>query len=60
MKFFAIAALFPAGEARHHCHPHNIEAVQISGVLPKVCLGHDVIIATREDFDNSKGVWGED
>ena len=60
MKFFAIAALFAAVEARHHHHPHNIEAVQVSGVPPKVGLGHAVVPATREDFDNASGVWGGD
>ena len=53
MKFFAIAALFAAVEARHHHHPHNVEAVQIAGTPPKVGLGHAVIPANREDFDNA-------
>ena len=61
MKFFAIAALFASVEARHHHHhPHNIEAVQVSGTPPKVGLGHAVIPANREDFDNAAGVWGGD
>ena len=49
MKFFAIA-LFAAVSARHHHH----EFVDISGNPPTVGLGHSIIPATREDFDNAK------
>merc|ERR1712019_309007 len=58
MRLFAIAALFAAVEARHHHHhhPHNVEFV--AGVPPKVGLGHAIIPATREDFDNAAALWG--
>merc|ERR1712070_312743 len=56
MKFFAIAALFAAVEARHH-HHHNVEYVSLAGTPPTVGLGHAYVPATREDYDNAKELW---
>ena len=56
MKFTAILAVV-AVEARHH-HHHNY--VQIAGTPPSIGLGHEVIPANREDFDNSTGIWKGD
>ena len=58
MKFFAIAALFAAVEAKHH--HHNTEFVDISGKPPAVGLGHAVVPATREDYDNAASLWKGD
>uniref|UniRef100_A0A7S3CNL2 Uncharacterized protein n=1 Tax=Strombidium rassoulzadegani TaxID=1082188 RepID=A0A7S3CNL2_9SPIT len=58
MKFFAIAALFAAVEAKHH--HHNTEFVDISGKPPAVGLGHAVIPATREEYDNAATLWKGD
>merc|ERR1711918_217381 len=35
-------------------------AIAQAGVPPSSGLGHPIIPATREDFDNAKGVWGGD
>lgn len=64
MKFTAVVALFVAVEARHHHHhPHNLQNLMIPRD-PKnynpVGLGHELVPATREDFDNAKGVWKND
>merc|ERR1719453_1596640 len=59
MKFTLIAVLAVA-EARRHHHPHFIQNVALEGVPPSVGLGHETIPATREDFDNSSGVWKGD
>ena len=55
MKFFAIAALVAAVEARHH--HHNIENVDLSGTPPTIGLGNQYIPASREDYDNAKEFW---
>ena len=59
MKFFAIAALFAAVEARHH-HHQNVEYVSLAGTPPTVGLGHAYVPATREDYDNAKELWKGD
>ena len=59
MKFFAIAALFAAVEAKHH-HHHNVEYVALAGTPPTVGLGHAYVPATREDYDNAKELWKGD
>jgi len=56
MKFLTIAALFAVAEARHH-HHHNAQNVDISGVPPTIGLGHAVIPANREDYDNAAALW---
>merc|ERR1712195_107912 len=35
-------------------------AVASAGLPPSAGLGHPIIPATREDFDNAKGVWAGD
>jgi len=59
MKFFAIAALFAAVEARHH-HHHNNEFVALAGTPPTVGLGSAFVPATKEDYDNAKELWKGD
>ena len=62
MKFTAIVALFVAVEARHH-HHHDHQNLMINGPYvppPQVGLGHEVIPATREEFDNADGIWKKD
>ena len=55
MKFLTIAALFALVEAKHHHHAK--QNVQLEGVPPTVGLGHSVIPATREDYDNAASLW---
>lgn len=59
MKFFAVAAALVAVEAKHH-HHHNMEFVDISGKPPAVGLGHAVIPANREEYDNAASLWNND
>jgi len=56
MKFVAILALAVAVEAKHH-HKQSKQMVDISGVPPTVGLGHTVIPANREDYDNAAALW---
>jgi len=56
MKSFAIAALV-AVQAKHH---HHHEYVDVSGSPPNVGLGHALIPATREDYDNAQSLWKND
>ena len=35
-------------------------AVASAGLPPSAGLGHPIVPATREDFDNAKGVWAGD
>ena len=55
---YAVIALVATVVARHHHHPHNIENVMIPRVpYQPAGLGHEVIPANREDFDNAKELW---
>ena len=59
---FAVAALVAAVSARHHHHhPHNIENVMIPRVpYQPVGLGHEIIPANREDYNNATELWKSD
>jgi hypothetical protein len=56
---FAIVALIAAVEARHH-HHNDASLVALAGTPPTVGLGHAIIPANREDYDNAKELWKGD
>merc|ERR1712166_1108475 len=57
MKYSLIAVVATVA-ARHHHHPHNIENVMIPRIpYQPVGLGHEVIPANREDYNNADSLW---
>merc|ERR1712166_491699 len=53
MKYSLIAVVATVA-ARHHHHPHNIENIMIPRIpYQPVGLGHEVIPANREDYNNA-------
>ena len=66
MKYSVIALIAAVEAHRHHHHPHNLENLMIpAGPVPeavsiKWSLGHELIPANREDFNNGVELWKND